>query len=264
MFPNDARLRNLTYTAPLYVDVHKSVESADMASPENAVARSPLDYVWTRDDADSDAVVDGVPVAAKVFLGRIPVMLRSRYCKLYALAAHDVANLNECPFDQGGYFIINGSEKVIIAQERMATNQVYVFAKAPPSKFAFTAEINSAVDKSSRTASGLMIKMLSKGEGKHAGQPIRASLPYIRGDVPIVVVFRAMGILSDKDILEHICFDLNDFQMLELLKPSIEEAFPIQDMSVALDYIGRRGNAIAVSKEKRIKYGVTLSLVPAL
>ena len=58
----------------------------------------------------------------KTYIGKIPIMLRSTYCLLNGLADRDLTELNECPLDPGGYFIINGSEKVLIAQEKMATN----------------------------------------------------------------------------------------------------------------------------------------------
>lgn len=58
----------------------------------------------------------------KTFVGKIPIMLRSTYCLLNELTDRDLTELNECPLDPGGYFIINGSEKVLIAQEKMATN----------------------------------------------------------------------------------------------------------------------------------------------
>lgn len=58
----------------------------------------------------------------KTFIGKIPIMLRSYNCSLHPLSDRDLTELNECPLDPGGYFIINGSEKVIIAQEKMATN----------------------------------------------------------------------------------------------------------------------------------------------
>ncbi|KAK3078456.1 DNA-dependent RNA polymerase II, partial [Coniosporium uncinatum] len=82
---------------------------------------------------------------------------------------------------------------------------------------------------------------------------IKTTLPYVKDDIPIGIVFRALGIVSDEDILNHICFDRNDTQMLEMLKPCIEEAFFIQDREIALDFIGKRANHSGV-KEKRIKY----------
>jgi DNA-directed RNA polymerase beta subunit len=63
-------------------------------------------------------------------------------------------------------------------------------------------------------------------------QYIRATLPYIRTEIPIFIVFRALGFVADKDILQHICYDLSDTQMMELLRPSLEEAFAIQNQQV--------------------------------
>lgn len=162
-------------------------------------------------------------------------MLKSTYCILNGLPDKDLHELNECPYDMGGYFVINGSEKVLIAQERMASNTVYVFSKPPPSPICYTAEIRSAVEKGSKHASPLYIKMLRATADKgSSGQYIRATLPYIRQDVPIVVVFRALGQVADRDVLEHICYDRNDYEMLEMLKPCIEEAFVIQEQNVRI------------------------------
>lgn len=61
---------------------------------------------------------------------------------------------------------------------------------------------------------------------------MKATIPYIKVDIPIWVVFRALGVVSDRDILEHICFDLSDSQMLEMLKPCIDDGFVIQDREV--------------------------------
>lgn len=72
-----------------------------------------------------------------------------------------------------------------------------------------------------------------------SGQYIRATLPYIRNEIPIIIVFRALGFVADKDILEHICYDFSDTQMMELLRPSLEEAFVIQNQQVCdfLDHL---------------------------
>lgn len=93
-------------------------------------------------------------------------MLRSSFCILKTLSDRDLYDLNECPYDQGGYFIINGSEKVLIAQERMAANHVYVFAKAQPSPINFLAEIRSAVEKGGKTISSFQVKMFHRNQEK--------------------------------------------------------------------------------------------------
>ncbi|XP_075459757.1 DNA-directed RNA polymerase II subunit RPB2 isoform X3 [Ascaphus truei] len=178
MMPNEARLRNLTYSAPLYVDITKTV------------VKEGDEQIQTQHQ--------------KTFIGKIPIMLRSTYCLLNGLTDRDLCELNECPLDPGGYFIINGSEK---------------------------------------------------GAKKSAiGQRIVATLPYIKQEVPIIIVFRALGFVSDRDILEHIIYDFEDPEMMEMVKPSLDEAFVIQEQNVALNFIGSRGAKPGVTKEKRIKY----------
>ena len=195
MMPNEARLRNLTYCAPLYVDVTKTVMRPD--EKENS------------------------RLHPKMYIGKIPIMLRSEYCLLNNLSDRDLTELNECPLDPGGYFVINGSEKVVIAQEKMATNTVYVFEKKD-SKYELTAECRSCLENSSRPTSTIWINLLGRQGGagvkKSAiGRRIAAILPYVKQDTPIIIVFRALGFVSDRDILEHIVYDFEDPEMMEMV-----------------------------------------------
>ena len=89
-----------SYSAPLYVDITKTIVK------------------------EGDEPIE--TQHQKTFIGKIPIMLRSTYCLLNALTDRDLTELNECPLDPGGYFIINGSEKVLIAQEKMAANTGYL------------------------------------------------------------------------------------------------------------------------------------------
>ena len=118
LFPKEARLRNLTYSAPLYVDMVKEVTTVQ---------------------PDGETTVEK-EILNKNFIGKVPIMLRSDYCSLHGHTDKELTELGECPYDEGGYFVINGSEKVLIAQERMSTNHVYVFEKKQPSKFMWQAE----------------------------------------------------------------------------------------------------------------------------
>src|SRR6201994_580948 len=102
------------------------------------------------------------------------------------------------------------------------------------------------------------------------GNVMKATIPYIKVDIPIWVVFRALGVISDRDILEHICYDMQDVQMLEMLKPCIDDGFVIQDREVcmfkifsellltieqvALDFIGNRGTTTGLNRERRLRY----------
>lgn len=271
MLPHEARSRNLTYSSPIYLEMEHKVEIAkerdyadlsdDGAEDVDMETQKPRGkyLVWERERTKQEkeegraAAEPGPPI--QVFVGKLPIMLRSKYCLLKDLNEQDLHNWNECPYDQGGYFIINGSEKVLIAQERSAANIVQVFKKADD-KTPFVAEIRSVVDKGSRQMSSMQIKLHSKGENSKGGfgQTIKAMLPYVKSEIPIVIIFRALGVVSDEDILNHICYDRNDTQMLEMLKPCIEEAFVIQDREVALDFMGKRGKTQGVTRDKRIKF----------
>ena len=231
MMPNEARLRNLTYCSPLYVDITKTID------PQNGEEPTETKH-------------------GKTFIGKIPIMLRSTYCLLNGMTDRDLTELNECPLDPGGYFIINGSEKVLIAQEKMATNTVYVFAMKD-SKFAYKTEIRSCLEHSSRPTSTLWVNMTRGGQNikKSAiGQRVVAILPYIKKEIPIMIVFRALGFVADRDILDHVIYDFDDAELTEMVRASFDEAYVIQERSVALNFIGSRGARPGVVKEKRIKY----------
>eukprot|EP01087_Luapelamoeba_hula_P007555 TRINITY_DN1846_c2_g1_i1.p1 TRINITY_DN1846_c2_g1~~TRINITY_DN1846_c2_g1_i1.p1 ORF type:complete len:1191 (-),score=165.77 TRINITY_DN1846_c2_g1_i1:149-3694(-) len=233
LLPNEARLRNLTYAAPLYCDMVKKT-------------------ITIGGDGREHVDTESLP---KTHIGRVPIMLRSKYCMLADANDKNLTEMGECPYDQGGYFVINGSEKVLIAQEKMSHNHVYVFKKVPPSKYSYVAELRSCLESGQRPTSTMYVKMMAKGDAKvGVGQTIKATIPYIRQDIPVIIVFRALGFVADREILELIVYDFQNRDMMELLRPSLEEAFVIQDNAVALDYIGKRGTTIGATKEKRIKY----------
>ena len=80
----------------------------------------------------------------------------------------------------------------------------------------------------------MSVKMLARATAqKSGGQVVRATIPYIRSDVPIFIIFRALGFVSDRDILEHIVYSFEDNEMMEALRPSIEESQPIQSQEVS-------------------------------
>ncbi|THY99384.1 beta and beta-prime subunits of DNA dependent RNA-polymerase [Aureobasidium pullulans] len=260
LYPNEARLRNLTYSSPIYLGMTSRV----LVARERRIARPGYDpedpdsvpddeeeteLVWEREDPHA------VEKEERVFIGKLPVMIKSKICTLRNRSEQELYAFQECPYDQGGYFIINGSEKVLIAQERSAANIVQVFKKKG-SPTPIVAEIRSATEKGTRLLSSMQLKLYQKGEQKKGGiltGTIKATLPYIKADIPIVIVFRALGIVSDMQILDCICYDANDTQLREMIKPCLEEAFVVQDRENALDFIGKRGNQVG-GKEKRIRY----------
>lgn len=239
LYPHEARLRSLTYAAGVYIDVkcrqYRLDENRNFNLDDEPIRVRDIDYE---------------------FLCYMPIMVRSKsYCILQNRTDRDLTQVGECVFDQGGYFIINGSEKVIIAQERMSNNHVYVFKKQQPAKYEWVCETRSHVATGARPTSTMYLQMYGHGtRGSLDGHQIRTTIPYIRSDIPIVIVFRALGFVADRDIIEHIVYDFNDTEMMERLRPSLEEAAPIQNQIVALDYIGKRGSAINVGRRERVQY----------
>jgi DNA-directed RNA polymerase II subunit RPB2 len=259
LLPYECRDRNLTYSAPMFCRVEKRARLAinepvplhEMDDEQRqhlaTFGEPPKALRWEEEDTgprEGPSKGDDEEKGDLIFLGKLPVMVKSRVCHLRDEDDDSLFSLNECPYDQGGYFIINGSEKVLIAQERSAANIVQVFKKPPGGNVSYQAEIRSALEKGSRLISSLQMKLHSKAspdKGRLANT-VSVTLPYVREDISLVIVFRALGVVSDEDILNHICYDRTDTQMLEALRPCIEESFCIQDREIALDFIGKRGN----------------------
>ncbi|KAK5662241.1 hypothetical protein OQA88_8146 [Cercophora sp. LCS_1] len=256
LLPYECRDRNLTYSAHMYCHITKRVRVAiNEPVPLNEMTEDQQEYMrktgehpttirWEEEDA-GPAEDGGVnDKKNRIFLGKMPIMVKSSICHLSDEDDESLFVLNECPYDQGGYFIINGSEKVLIAQERSAANIVQVFKKPPGGSVSYQAEIRSALEKGSRLISSLQMRLHTKADSSKGrlANSVSVTLPYVKEEVSLAIVFRALGVVSDEDILNHICYDRKDTQMLEALRPCIEEAFVIQDREIALDYIGKRGN----------------------
>ena len=133
IFPHEARLRNLTYSSPLYCDVELNTYDISELDPD-------------RQDVHDLGEPEAKEEATKVFMGYVPIMLRSQFCVLADKNDVELCELGECIYDQGGYFVINGSEKVIVAHERMSNNHVYAFKKKQPHKYSWVVETRSQVE----------------------------------------------------------------------------------------------------------------------
>ncbi|UYV67216.1 POLR2B [Cordylochernes scorpioides] len=186
--PNIARLRGLTYAAPLFVDITILVEKEEPVKS----------------------------VLEKFYIGQIPIMIKSQLCLLHGMNERDLSEVNECPMDPGGYFIVNGSEQVLVAQERMENNVVFVFNRFE--KYHLTALIRSHLTESSRPISTFYVH-LPRGKGKQKKEfNIVAVLPLIKAEIPIIVLFRALGFETDKSIINLIAYDSRDKEILEISK----------------------------------------------
>jgi DNA-directed RNA polymerase III subunit RPC2 len=157
----------------------------------------------------------------QLLVGRIPIMLRSSKCVLRGLNETQLEELKECPFDPGGYFIVKGIEKVILIQEQLSKNRIIIERDA---KENLCASVTSSThERKSRT-------VISQKQGRFVLQ-----MQTIGDDIPVVVMMRAMGCLSDQEVVSMIGSELAD-----LMAPSLEEAaaLGIYSEEQALDYVG--------------------------
>ncbi|KAK5069454.1 DNA-dependent RNA polymerase II [Lithohypha guttulata] len=266
MMPHEARLRSLTYAAPIFCTMERKTHLAkakpwDVQSIDDSSMDDSGQVLYWRESREEGAHEP----SQDIFVGNVPIMVKSSACHLVQPdmfpTEDELFAWGECPYDQGGYFIINGSEKVLIAQERSAGNIVQVFQKPSTSAFTHLAEIRSVIDKGNRIMSQCTVKLFRKGDGPDGTKidgPIRVQLPYVKEDIPLTIVFRALDVMSDQDILEKICFDHRDKEMVDKLMGSIQEGQVIQSADVARDYIAKRSNNSGLRSSDRQKVAIDI------
>lgn len=219
MFPQEARLRNFTYASAMTIDIN-------------------IKYV-IRDGENLDNVKTLYKTLPKIHIGKLPIMLKSNICVLNQYKYVDNQHTGECKYDAGGYFIINGSEKTVLGQERAAENRVYCFnISKNDTKYTWKAEIKSVPD--FKCISPKQINMMISSKNNGFGFPICLQIPRIKQPIPLFIVFRALGILSDKEICEYILLNISlekYIPMLENLQASIIEANKYMTYEDAIKYI---------------------------
>ena len=206
MFPQEARLRNFTYASSTTIDIN-------------------IKYI-IRNGPNLDNIQTIYKTIPKVHIGKLPIMLKSNICVLNQYKHFENTQTGECKFDAGGYFIINGSEKIVLGQERAAENRVYCFnISKNDTKYTWKAEIKSVPD--FKCISPKQINMMLSSKNNGFGNAICVELPRVKQPIPLFIVFRAIGIISDKEICEKIVLDINSEKnklFLEALQASIIEA----------------------------------------
>ena len=206
MFPQEARLRNFTYASAMTIDIN-------------------IKYIIRNGEglANTSTFHKTLP---KIHIGKLPIMLKSNICVLSQYKYVDNQHTGECRYDTGGYFIINGSEKTVLGQERAAENRVYCFnISKNNTKYIWSAEIKSVPD--FKCISPKQINMMISSKNNGFGQPICIQIPRVKQPIPLFIVFRALGVISDKEICEYILLDIDVPKykaMLDNLQASIIEA----------------------------------------
>lgn len=166
--PNEGRQRDLTYDSPLYVTITTKLDPGNNKPIETQKHN-------------------------RVVIGRIPIMLRSSNCYLSDMTPDERIHAGECKYDSGGYFIIKGKERVLIPQLRGIYNIPLVLQQKQGNKFKFIAEIRSM---SEETGHSVLLRALIGSDNR----TLVFSIPYIKEFIPIGVVFKALGFISDAQI----------------------------------------------------------------
>lgn len=196
IYPMEARLRSLNYAAPLAVEMTPVVDGREQ---------------------DTELV----------FIGDFPVMLKSKLCFLSQLSREELIACGEDPDDPGGYFVVNGSERAIVAMEDLAPNRILVDIDEKRAAPRYQATIFSTT-----VGFRARIEVEIKGDGD-----IYVSMPGVPSQTPFVILMRALGLESDKQIAETVS---PEKEIQRELEPSFEEGIGVDNSSEAILYIGNR------------------------
>jgi len=247
MFPQEARLRNFTYASAMTIDINIKFIVRNGEELEN-----------------TQTFYKSLP---KIHIGKLPIMLKSNICVLTQYKHVENANTGECKYDAGGYFIINGSEKTVLGQERAAENKVYCYnISKNNTKYTWQAEIKSVPDY--KCISPKQINMLISSKNNGFGFPIYLQLPRVKQPIPLFIVFRALGVISDKEICEKIILNIDSEkhkEMIDGLKASVIDANTLMTQQECIKYITTyvMYTPINMDKETGIKkkYEFTLDIL---
>ena len=247
MFPQEARLRNFTYASAMTIDINIKFVIRNGVNLEN-----------------TQTIYKSLP---KIHIGKLPIMLKSNICVLSQYKHVSSTNTGECKFDAGGYFIINGSEKTVLGQERAAENKVYCFnVSKNNTKYTWMAEVKSVPDY--KCISPKQINMMVSSKNNGFGYALSMQLPRVKQPIPLFIVFRALGIISDKEICEKILLDINCEkykEMLAGLQASIIESNTLLAQDEAVRYIMNHVMYTPINMDKetgaRKKHEFTLDIL---
>jgi DNA-directed RNA polymerase II subunit RPB2 len=219
MFPHEARLRNFTYASTMTIDID-------------------IKYVVkTGEQLENTQIL--CKTLPKIHIGKLPIMLRSAVCVLTQYKHISTDLTGECKYDAGGYFIVNGSEKTVLGQERAAENGISCFdVEKTSSKWSWVAETKSVPDFKCISPKQISIMIATKNNG--FGHSIQIQIPRIKQPVPIFILFRALGIISDKEICKIILLKLDTPQykkLLYVLRGAIVESNKQITQEDAIQYI---------------------------
>lgn len=230
MLPNEARINDMTYSSRLYCNIVIRYTTHN---------KKPVEEKLTN-----------------VEIGSIPIMLHSKLCYLYDMPDEILKEMGECPYDQGGYFIVDGKEKVIVAQERNSTNNLFITKLEMDIKHSYSAFIHCSSETSSVFPKTIKFKVLKSEKRNNA---ITINIPHIETDIPISILFRAIGVESDYDIVNHILQSTEDTVESEILRQSLNDGNFIYSEKEAKEYLA---SFTAMNTVEHLEYILVNNLLP--
>ena len=212
-FPSYARKNHLNYFATIIVDIKQNVDIVNILTGEKTIKE-----VYEEKD---------------IAVANIPIMVKSKYCSTYIKKD----TKNECKYDPGGYFIVNGAEKIVMSIEKMVDNKILIFTKKDSSYengLIYIAQINSR--KNDWSDNLQIVTMKNKKDGV-----ITITTSQLL-DIPLFIILRALGLETDNDIVSNITYNNDDIKMINLLRPSIlfcedENGNHIKSKDEAINYL---------------------------
>ncbi len=220
MFPNEARLRNLTYAATISTDIY--VEIA------------------IKDSIKSEPRYHTITFPKQQFID-LPILLGSKLCVTHNATKQIRNEMGECMNEQGGYFIIDGSEKVLVTHQEQSTNVIYIRKhNAGHERLKAYGSVTCEHPITHMTRKVHLYLQKATPSDPKLENVIRVSIPQVNGAIPVFILFRALGLQTDKEIVDAIVGNPTlpeSKQISEFLHESILDAYPVVDQSLAFDYI---------------------------
>jgi DNA-directed RNA polymerase II subunit RPB2 len=238
MYPNEARLRNMTYGMTIHYDVF--VEFID----NNPTL-----------EEGKDTKYDTLELQ-KIFLGKFPIMINSDFCILKTMNKDLRYQIGECKNDMGGYFIVDGKEKLLIPQEKFADNMLYVRENNQDSDYSHSAIIRMVSEDSSKPVRTMKMHVVRPSEVTSNNQ-IVVEVPNVKSPIPFFILMRALGFISDKSIIEATLLDIEKNEdLVDVFIPSIHDASVSFSQTTSLQYIAllTKGKTTTHAMEILINY----------
>ena len=320
MFPNEARLRNMTYAMPIHYDVevvYKTIigdnESLQILGGSNLLDEMneshddyKISYKFDNYKSDSSLLANEMQlntftggiksrveikdydfttstaremreqiekslksgnlqehseIFERIYLGKFPIMLQSEFCLLNGLKPETRFTMGECKQDKGGYFIIAGKEKTVVSQEKFADNMLYVrkYVKEETDdegekelKYLYSTEVRSVSENPAKPIRKFAIYLVAPSN-TYTNYNIVVQIPNVRKPVPLFIVMRALGVLSDKDIISTCLLDIDKYESwVDFFIPSVHDAGAIMTQELAIHYI------TLLTKGKRTEHGLEI------